>query len=63
MRTVFAREERLVREHLGEDAADAPDVDRLVVALGREHYLRRAVPARPATIRELENCRDSEPAD
>jgi hypothetical protein len=43
-RTISAGEERLAGEHLGEDAADGPDVDRARVLLERKHHLRRAVP-------------------
>ncbi|KAG5458717.1 MAG: hypothetical protein BJ554DRAFT_1008, partial [Olpidium bornovanus] len=40
------REQGLPAEHLGEDAPDAPDVDRLGVLLERQHDLRCAVPPR-----------------
>ena len=32
--------------HFGEDAADAPDVDRSRVELAAEQYLRRTIPQR-----------------
>ena len=49
---MFAWEQRLVVEHLGQNAADAPNVDRLVVALRVEHDLRRAVPSRGHVLGE-----------
>jgi hypothetical protein len=52
-RTVLAGEERLALEHLREDAADGPDVDRDVVFLPREHDLRRAVVPRRDVARHL----------
>jgi hypothetical protein len=52
-RTVLAGEERLALEHLREDAADGPDVDRDVVLLPREHDLRRAVVPRRDVARHL----------
>ena len=42
-RTVLAGEEWLALEHLCEDAARGPDVDRDVVLLPRQHDLGRAV--------------------
>jgi hypothetical protein len=43
----LAREERLAREQLAEDAADRPEVDRRVVRqVRREQQLGAAVPAR-----------------
>ena len=37
-------EERPLRQHLGEDAADGPDVDGRGVARGAEQHLGGAVP-------------------
>ncbi len=48
---MFAREERLIAEHLCKNTADTPHVDTLVVALRRQHYLRRAVP--PRSVQKL----------
>ena len=49
---VLAGKERLVVEHLGEYAADAPHVYGLVVALRVEHDLGRAIPARRHVLGE-----------
>ena len=46
VQVVLPREDRSVGEHLGQDAADGPDVNGLGVALGVEHDLRGAIPAR-----------------
>ena len=46
MVVVPAGEKGFPREHLGQDAADAPDVDRFCVLLEGEHDLGRAVPPR-----------------
>lgn len=39
-------EERPIRQHLGQDASDRPDVDRLGVSLRIEHDFRCPVPPR-----------------
>lgn len=49
---VFAWKQWLVVEHLGQNAADAPHVDRFVVALRVEHDLGRAVPTRRHVLGE-----------
>ena len=41
---VLAGEDRSVADHLGENASDRPDVNRLGVALRVQHDLRRPVP-------------------
>ena len=45
MVVVPAREERLAREHLGQDASNGPDVDGLCILLEGKHYLWRTVPS------------------
>ena len=42
---VLAWEEGLAAQHLGEDAANRPDIDRLGVHPEREHDLRGTVPS------------------
>lgn len=49
---VLAGEEGLAEMHLGEDAADGPDVDRIGVLGQREHDLGGTVPARGNVLRE-----------
>mmetsp|Transcript_31866 Transcript_31866/g.98600 ORF Transcript_31866/g.98600 Transcript_31866/m.98600 type:complete len:389 (+) Transcript_31866:276-1442(+) len=49
---VLALEERAPQHHLGEDAADGPDVDGGRVALVHEQQLRRTVPARDDVVGE-----------
>ena len=44
-RTVLAREQRLAAEHLGENAADGPDVDGLGVLLEGQHDFGSTIPA------------------
>ena len=55
VQVVLAREDGPVREHLGQDAAYRPHVDRLGVTFGVEHDLGRAVPARSNVLRQ-ESC-------
>jgi hypothetical protein len=50
---VLAGEQRLALEHLGENAAGAPDVHLDVVFLPREHDLRRPVVSRRNVARHL----------
>ena len=45
MDVIFAGEERLALEHLGEDATGTPDVDLDIVLLPGEHNLRGAIVA------------------
>jgi hypothetical protein len=62
---VLAGEEGLALEHLGEDAAGAPDVDLDVVLLPGEHDLGGAVVARRHVARHLGvlDAREPEVAD
>jgi hypothetical protein len=49
---VLSGEQRLAAQQLGEDASDAPQVDRLAVAAVRiQDQLRRAVPSRHHQLR------------
>jgi hypothetical protein len=43
--TVFSGEERLAAQHLGEDAADTPDIDGLGVFLEGQHDFGGTVPS------------------
>ena len=45
VKVVFAREDWSVRQHLCQDAAHSPHVNRLVVALGVDHDLWCSVPS------------------
>lgn len=49
--TVFAREQRLAAQHLGQNTAYTPHVDRLGILLERQHDLWRTVPARSHIFR------------
>lgn len=49
--TVFAGEQRLAAQHLGEDTAYTPYVDRLGVLLERQHDLWCTIPARSNIFR------------
>ena len=42
--TVFSREQGLAAQHLGQDASDAPHIDRLGVFFERQHDFRGPVP-------------------
>ena len=53
--TVFSGEDGSVAQHLGQDAADRPDVDGLCVPLGVKHDLWRPVPPRRNVLGQ-ESC-------
>ena len=46
-------EQRLLRDHLGENAADTPDIHRCRVAHGAQQDLGRSVPERDDLMRVL----------
>lgn len=62
---ILPREQRLPLQHLGKDAARAPDIDLDVVLLPRQHDLGRAVVARRDVARHLRvlDAREPEVAD
>ena len=44
--TILAWEQRLAAQHLGQNTANRPHVNRLCVLLERKHNLRRTIPSR-----------------
>lgn len=50
---VFAREQRLSLQHLGEDASSTPYIHLHIILLPREHNLRRAIVSRGHVSRHL----------